>query len=34
MKKIFLYGLMLCLSMTALTSCNDDNDQLTGSRLT
>lgn len=25
---------MLCLSMTALTSCNDDNDQLTDSRLT
>ena len=34
MKKIFLYGLMLCLSMVALTSCNDDNDQLTDSRLT
>lgn len=25
---------MLCLSMTTLTSCNDDNDQLTDSRLT
>ncbi|MGN0282118.1 MAG: BT_2262 family domain-containing protein [Prevotella sp.] len=34
MKKIFLYCLMLCLSMAALTSCNDDNDQLTDSRLT
>ena len=34
MKKILLYGLMLCLSVTALTSCNDDNDQLTDSRLT
>lgn len=34
MKKIFIYGLMLCLSMVTLTSCNDDNDQLTDSRLT
>lgn len=25
---------MICLSMTTLTSCNDDNDQLTDSRLT
>ncbi|MGM9708592.1 MAG: BT_2262 family domain-containing protein [Prevotella sp.] len=34
MKKIYLYSLMLCLSMVALTSCNDDNDQMTDSRLT
>lgn len=34
MKKIFLYGLMLCMSMVTLTSCNDDNDTYTDSRLT
>jgi hypothetical protein len=34
MKKIFLYSLMLCLSTFAFTSCNDDNDELTDSRLT
>ncbi|MBR5038858.1 MAG: DUF5012 domain-containing protein [Prevotella sp.] len=34
MKKIFLYSLMLCLSAIGFTSCNDDNDELTDSRLT
>ena len=33
MKKIFLFGL-LALGMLALSSCNDDNDELTDSRLT
>lgn len=33
MKKIFLYGLMLGLSVFGLTSCSDD-EQLTDSRLT
>ena len=34
MKKIFFYGLMLGMSVFGLTSCNDDNDELTDSRLT
>lgn len=34
MKKILFYTLMLCAGMTGLTSCNDDEDQLTDSRLT
>ena len=34
MKKIFFYGLMFGLSVFGLTSCNDDNDELTDSRLT
>ena len=34
MKKIFLYGLMFGMSVFGLTSCNDDNDELTDSRLT
>jgi len=33
MKKIYLFGL-LALGMLALSSCNDDNDELTDSRLT
>lgn len=34
MKKIFLYSLMLGMSVFSLTSCNDDKDDLTDSRLT
>jgi hypothetical protein len=34
MKKIFLYSLMLGMSVFGLTSCNDDNDHLTDSRIT
>ena len=34
MKKIFIYSLMLGMSVLGLTSCNDDNDQLTDSRIT
>ena len=34
MKKIFLYATALLLSSVAFTSCNDDNDELTDSRLT
>lgn len=34
MKKIFLYSMMLGMSVLGLTSCNDDEDQLTDSRLT
>lgn len=34
MKKIFLYGLMLCSTVFAFTSCNDDEDQLTDTRVT
>jgi len=33
MKKIYLFGL-LALGMLAFSSCNDDNDELTDSRLT
>ncbi len=33
MKKLFIFGL-LALGMLALSSCNDDNDELTDSRLT
>ena len=34
MKKILFYTLMLCLSSFALTSCNDDNDELTDAKVT
>lgn len=34
MKKIFLYSMMLGMSAFGFTSCNDDDDQLTDSRLT
>lgn len=34
MKKIFLYSLMLGMSVFGLSSCNDDNDELTDSRVT
>ena len=34
MKKIFLYATALLLSSVAFTSCNDDHDELTDSRLT
>lgn len=34
MKKIILSGLMLCLALVTFTSCNDDNDEMTDSRLT
>ena len=34
MKKIFLYSLMLGMYVFSLTSCNDDKDELTDSRLT
>lgn len=34
MKKVFLYSMMLCMSALGFTSCNDDEDQLTDSRLT
>jgi hypothetical protein len=34
MKKIFLFGLMLGAMTLGLTSCNDDNDQLTDTRVT
>ena len=34
MKKIFLYSLMLGMSVVSLTSCTDDKDDLTDSRLT
>lgn len=34
MKKIFLYATALLLSSVAFTSCNDDKDELTDSRLT
>ena len=34
MKKIFLFSLMLGLSSLGLTSCNDDNDELTDSVIT
>ena len=34
MKKIFLYGLLLCSTVFAFTSCNDDEDQLTDTRVT
>ena len=34
MKKIFLYGLMFCATAFGFTSCNDDNDQLTDTRVT
>lgn len=34
MKKIFLFSLMLGLSTLGLTSCNDDNDELTDSVIT
>lgn len=34
MKKILLYSLALCLTTFGLTSCNDDEDQYTDSRVT
>lgn len=34
MKKILFYTLMLCLSSFALTSCNDDNNELTDAKVT
>ena len=34
MKKIFLYSIMLGMAVFGFTSCNDDEDQLTDSRLT
>ena len=34
MKKIFVYGLMLCTAAFGFTSCNDDEDQLTDTRVT
>ena len=34
MKKILLYGLMFCATAFGFTSCNDDNDQLTDTRVT
>ena len=34
MKKIFVYGFMLCTVALGLTSCNDDEDQLTDTRVT
>ena len=34
MKKIFLYGFTLCMTALTLTSCNDDNDELTDTRVT
>ena len=34
MKKIFLYGLMLCSTVFGFTSCNDDEDQLSDTRIT
>ena len=33
MKKIYLFGLLL-VGLLTLASCNDDNDELTDSRLT
>ena len=34
MKKIYLFGLLMAGVLLGLTSCNDDNDELTDSRLT
>lgn len=34
MKKVYLFGLIMGLALVGLTSCNDDEDQLTDSRLT
>lgn len=34
MKKIFLFGLAISMATLGLTSCNDDHDQLTDSRVT
>ena len=34
MKKIYLFGLLLAGVLLGMTSCNDDNDELTDSRLT
>ena len=34
MKRIFIYCLILCMTGVGLASCNDDNDELTDSRLT
>lgn len=34
MKKIFVYGLMLCTAAFGFTSCNDDEDQHTDTRVT
>ncbi len=34
MKKIFLYGFLMGLASLSLTSCNDDEDQLSDSRVT
>ena len=34
MKKIYLFGLLLAAGLLTLASCNDDNDELTDSRLT
>lgn len=34
MKKLYIYAFALMVTMVAFTSCNDDEDQLTDSRLT
>ena len=34
MKKLYLFGLIMGLALVGLTSCNDDEDELTDSRLT
>ncbi len=34
MKKKFIYGLILCAAAASLTSCNDNKDQLTDTRIT
>lgn len=34
MKKVLLYGLMSCATVFGFTSCNDNNDQLTDTRVT
>lgn len=34
MKKIFIYGLLLCTTALGFTSCNDDEDQLSDTRVT
>lgn len=34
MKKIYLFGFSLCMAALSLTSCNNDNDELTDTRIT
>lgn len=34
MKKIYLFGFLLCMAALSLTSCNNDNDELTDTRIT